>query len=145
MNSPETGPPDDLLEHLLVPVADADDAATTARAVARYGPARVTVAHVVEKGEGVPDKTPVEQSEAVAAAAFDAFRETLPEAEEAVAYRRDVVAAVVDLADDVDASAVGYCPRTESRLRRFLAGDKSLRLLTEADRPVIAFPDGDDG
>lgn len=93
----------------------------------------MTACYVVEKGEGVPDKTPVEQSESVAADAFEAFREPFPDAEEQVAYRRDIVAAIIDVADDRNASAIAFRPRGDSRITRFLAvtapSDWSLSLI----------------
>ncbi|MFC4359850.1 universal stress protein [Halobium salinum] len=130
----------DLLAHALVPVATEDDARKTAAALAPYGPARVTVLHVVEKGEGVPDKTPVEQSEQVAEDAFAAFRETFPDAEDHLEYRRDVVAGILDAADEVDASVVVFQPREGGRIVQFLSGDLSEKLIDEADRPVVALP-----
>lgn len=145
MASQSDDSPEGLLRHLLVPVADAEDAEATARALEPYEPEQITVTHVVEKGEGVPDKTPVEQSETVAAEAFRVFREIFPDAAEEVTYRRDIIAAIIELANDIDASAVAFCPRGGSRIIQFLAGDKSLRLITEADRPVITLPKRDSG
>lgn len=128
------------MTHVLVPVADVADAQATARAMDGFDPERITMAYVVEKGDGVPDKTPVEQSERVGRAAFDAFRETHPGAELHVTYGRDVVAAVARAADELDASVVVFRPRGGSRVVQFLAGDKALRLVTEIDRPVLSLP-----
>jgi len=69
-----------LLDNVLLPVANEDDARITARKLEPYSPSHVTVVHVVEKGEGVPDKTPVEQSEGVAEKSYEAVRETFPDA-----------------------------------------------------------------
>ncbi|MWG35158.1 universal stress protein [Halomarina oriensis] len=133
-----------LLGHVVVPVADADDARATARALAPYTPDAVTVLHVVEKGEGVPDKTPVEQSESIAADAFDAFHETFPDATAEVRYGRDVVATVLDAGRDLDATAVAFRPRGGSRFVQLLSGDRTLTFVTESDLPVLALPGGSD-
>jgi nucleotide-binding universal stress UspA family protein len=132
---------DDILAHALVAVATEDDARATAQALAPYQPDRVTTVHVVEKGEGVPDKTPVEQSEAIAADAYHAVREVFPDAAEHTAYGRDVAATIVAAAAEVDASAIVYRPRGGSRLTKLLAGDVATRLVSNATRPVIALPE----
>lgn len=129
-----------LLSHVLLPVAHEDDAAATAAALEPYQPAHVTALHVVEKGGGAPDKTPVEQSEEIAAEAYAAVRSVFPDADEHTAYGRDVVETIFDAAEDVDASAIAYRSRTGSRLIQFLSGDLSLQLVTESNRPVIALP-----
>lgn len=130
----------ELLAHVLVPVAHPDDAEKTARSLARYNPDAVTALHVIEKGEGAPDKTPVEYSEELAEECFAAVREIFPEADEHTAYAGDVIGAIFDAAEEVGASAIAYRSRGGGRLLQFLSGDRSLRLVTEAERPVIALP-----
>lgn len=133
-----------LTQHVLVPVANEEDAATTASLLESYEFERIAVLHVVEKGEGVPDKTPVEQSTQVAEAAFETFRETFPDAETETAYRRDIVKGIFEVADEINASAIAFRPRGGSRLIQWLSGDRTLRLVTEADRPVITIPEASD-
>ena len=132
-------------ESVVVPVADESDARKTASALEPYELDHVTVLHVVEKGEGVPDKTPVAQSESVAEDAFATFRESFPDADDALAYRRDVVAGIIDVATEQDASAIAFRPREQGRIVRFLTGSHSLRLITESPIPVIALSEEDSG
>jgi len=130
----------ELLSHVLVPVATENDARVTAEQLAPYNPDHVTALHVVEKGGGTPDKTPVEQSEVIAEGSFAAVREEFPDADDHTAYARDVVGAIFDAAEEVDASAIAYRSRGGNRIVQFLSGDLSLKLVTKADRPVIALP-----
>jgi nucleotide-binding universal stress UspA family protein len=129
-----------LLGHVLVPVANEQDARATALELEAYQPDHVTALHVVEKGGGVPDKTPVEQSEQVAENSFAAVRDVFPNAGDHTAYARDVVGEIFDAAEDVGATAIAYRSRGGNRLMQFLSGDLSLKLVTQADRPVIALP-----
>lgn len=130
----------ELLSHVLLPVGHPEDAGITARALAPYDPQEVTTLHVVEKGEGVPDKTPVEYSEEMADECYAAVREVFPDANDHTAYARDVVAAIFEAAAEIDASAIAYRSRGGGRLLQFFSGDLSLQLVTQADRPVIALP-----
>src|SRR6056297_1624396 len=145
MSSDSEADQSDLLDHVLLPVADDDDALATATALQPYGPDRVTVLHVVEKGEGVPDKTPVEQSEEIAREAFETVRRTFPDADDRKAYSRDVVEAILDVAEDIDASAITFRPRESGRFARLLSGGRTTKIVTEATRPVVVLPKGEDG
>lgn len=130
----------DLLSHVLLPVAHKEDALATAIALKPYDPEQVTALHVVEKGEGVPDKTPVEQSEDIAEESYTAVRTVFPDADDHTAYGRDIVGEIFAAAEEVDASAVAYRARSGNRIMQFLSGDLSLKLVTQGDRPVIALP-----
>jgi len=131
---------------VVVPVAEADDARTSARAIDAYlGPdARVLVVNVVEKAGGAPDKASVEQREDLAAAAFDAFRDALDAGvavDTDVLYGTDVADAVFAAAADADATAIAFTPRGGNRWVRLLTGDVALDLVTGTDRPVVVLPD----
>lgn len=130
----------DLLGHVLVPVANPKDAERTATQLKPYNPEEVTVVHVVEKGEGVPDKTPVEHSKSVAREAYSTFKMAFPDANTHTDYGRDVVETITNVASDVDATAIVFSSRGGNRIVQFLAGDRTLKLVTEAGRPVIALP-----
>ncbi|MEF8813129.1 MAG: universal stress protein [Halovenus sp.] len=140
MGSTDTNSKQDLLDHVLLPVAHEEDALATATALEPYQPDQVTALHVVEKGEGTPDKTPVEQSEALAEESYAAVRRVFPDADDHTAYGRDIAARIFEAAEEVDASAIAYRSRGGNRLMQFLSGDISLKLVTNADRPVIALP-----
>jgi len=132
-----------LTAHLVVPVANADDARATARSLREYQHAEVTVVHVVEKAGGAPDKLSLEQAEELAEESFAAFQEVMPDVEAELVYHEDVVGGIVDLAVVVDASAIAFRPRGGSRLVQLLAGDKALKIVTKSDLPVIALTDTD--
>ena len=131
---------EDLLAHVLLPVASEDDARRTARTLSAYETGRITAFYVVEKGDGVPDKTPVDQSESVASAAFEAVRAVFPDAETETAYAHHVVDTILETATEVGASAIVYRSRGGNRLLHFLSGDKTLKLATRSPVPVVALP-----
>lgn len=129
-----------LTDHLVVPVANEEDARATATSLKEYPYDRVTVVHVVEKAGGSPDKLSVEQAELLAEDSFAAFREIIPEIETEITYATDVVKAINDRALDMGANAIVFRSRGGSRLVRLISGDKALRLVTETELPVIALP-----
>jgi len=63
-----------------------------------------------------------------------------PDADDHTAYGRNVAEEIFDAADAVGASAIAYRSRDGGRLMQFLSGDLSLKLVTNADIPVIALP-----
>lgn len=130
----------EMLAHVLLPVAHEEDALATATALEPYGPEKVTALHVVEKGDGAPDKTPVEQSKALAERSYAAVRTVFPDADDHTAYGRDIAENIFRAADEVGASAIAYRSRGGNRLMKLVSGDTSLKLVTDADRPVIALP-----
>lgn len=138
VDAPESNPA--LLAHLLVPVANVDDARATGKSLSNYDPDEVTVLHVIEKGDGVPDKTPVEQSRELAKQSFSVFREHFPDANEQITFNRDVVEAIIEVATELEVSAIAFQPRGGSRIVKFLSGDQALRLITESTRPVVCLP-----
>lgn len=131
---------DSLTAHLVVPVANEDDAQATATALDRYAFDDLTVVHVVEHTPNLPDSIPVDEAEAMGEEAFDAFREVILEFSERTTYGTDVVEGICEVAADEDASAIAFHPRGGNRIVQFLSGDTTLKLVTEADRPVIALP-----
>lgn len=129
-----------LLDTVVVPVADPQDAAATAEALAGINPCDVVVVYVVEKAGGGIDKASVEQREAEAEDAFTVFHDRFPDADTVVRYGTAVTDEVFAAAADQGASAVAFLPRPGGRLVRFLSGDHALELVTENDVPVISLP-----
>ncbi|MFB6141096.1 MAG: universal stress protein [Halosimplex sp.] len=135
-----------LLDRIVLPIADDDDARATARALGGRELGSVLAVHVVEKAGGAPDKAGVEQREAVAEEAFTALRAHLgdrTDLETDIRYGTDVADAIFAAADEFDATAIVITPRGGSRWIRLLTGDVALSLVTETDRPVVVLPDVD--
>ncbi len=141
----------DLLDTVLVPIADPADARETARALAPYLAAdtELLVAHVVPKGEGVPDKAAVAQREQYAGEAYEAFNEELPDdvaMSPVTLYGRDVGETIVEGALEAEATAIAYTPRGLSRWMKLLTGSVADDILENGDLPVLVLPDvGDEG
>lgn len=131
----------EITTRLVVPVTDEDDARTTATLLEPFHFDRVTVAHVIEKRKGAPDRLSLEQAERRADGAFAAFAEVIPDAATERTYSTDVVGEIFDTAADVGASAIAFHLRGGSRIARLLSGDKALSLITRADRSIVALPE----
>lgn len=134
----------DITANIVVPIATEADARETAHLLNDYEFGEITAVHVIEHVTGAPDPISPEQAETRAQKAFAAFREVLPEANAQRVSRENVVQGIFEVADDVEASAIVFRPRGGSRLVQLLSGDVTLRLVTKADRPVIALPERED-
>lgn len=137
----------DVFQRVVMPVADPEDAETTARAFQEYAPdcEQVVAVHVIEKAGGAPDKASVEQREEYAAEQFEHVHEQLDDLTDVdteVLYGTDVAEAIFAAAGDHEATSIVMNPRGGSRFLQLLTGDVALDLITETDRPVIVLPDG---
>ncbi|WP_049924767.1 universal stress protein [Halopiger djelfimassiliensis] len=134
---------------VLVPVADPDDGARTAAALAPLltATSTVRVVHVIEKADGAPDKAGVEQRKEYAAEIFDRVREGLASTDAAVEtsvlFGTDVVDRIFEEAKTNHVDAVVFEPREGGLFTDLLTGDVSRRLVKEASVPVVALPRGD--
>ena len=137
----------EIFETVYVPIANPDDAEETARAVHRYAheDSGVIVTHVVEKGEGVPDKLSVEQREQYAEEAYETFQDVLPEGwgdvQFETLYGRNVAETIIEGATDADATVIAFTPRGGSRWVRLVTGDVARNLIDNSPIPVISLPE----
>lgn len=134
-----------LLERVVVPVATDEDAAETAMALEPHidDIESISVVHVIEKSGGGIDKAPMEKREQDAKEMFDAVERRLGDrvsVASELAYGTDVVEALFETAEDLDATSVAFVAREGGRFVRLLSGDTSMRLVTEGTIPVIALP-----
>ena len=138
---------DDIFETVFVPIANPEDAETTARAVHRYAheDSEVIVSHVVEKADGAPDKASVEQRERYAEDAYETFQNVLPKGWGTISYvtlyGRNVAQTIVDGAADADATVIAFTPRGGSRWMRLVTGDIARDIIENSDIPVISLPE----
>ncbi|APX98511.1 MULTISPECIES: universal stress protein [Natrialbaceae] len=134
-----------ILKHIVVPVANEDDATETCKALDSYIDDEteiITIVHVIEKTPGYMDKAPLEarqqQAERVFSIIEDYFQ-TGPVIQRELRYGTDVVDEILDAAEEHDATAIGFTHRESTRLQRLLSGKGSYRLTTESEQPVVVF------
>jgi nucleotide-binding universal stress UspA family protein len=137
--------PEELFERVLIPIASEDDARMARETILPYladcgGVA--TVVHVVKYTEGGVDPSPVSMQEEDAQRLFEIVGEVDDDlvVETRTAYGTDIVEAIFEVADEIDASAVVFSPQKRNRLVRLLTGDTALSLVTDPDVPVLAIP-----
>ena len=137
----------DIFETVFVPIANPEDAETTARAVQRYAhrESEIIVTHVVEKGEGVPDKASVEQREQFAEEAYETFLDVFPDewgnVRFVTLYGRDVAETIIEGAEEANATVIAFTPRGGSRWVRLVTGDVARNLIENSPIPVISLPE----
>ncbi|RQG97985.1 universal stress protein [Natrarchaeobius chitinivorans] len=136
---------DGILDRVIVPVANEDDAESTCRGFAEYvdEEARIKLVHVIEKGGGAPDKAPLEARQNQADETFAVAEDVLDEfeIETELRYGTDVIEEILEAAAEFDATAIAFTPRPSGRVAQLLTGNKTRRLV-RADRvPVIVLPD----
>lgn len=139
-----------LFETVLVPIANEQDAEATCRAILREidnRDATLHVVHVIEKAGGAPDKAGVEQRREVAGRIFDrvdaALAEEIISLETEILYGTDVATAILEHADQLDATSIVFTPRGASRWKKLLSGDVAQKLVSNTDRPLVVLPPGD--
>ncbi|WP_198408091.1 universal stress protein [Natronomonas pharaonis] len=128
-----------------MPVATDEDAVETCAALQPHldDVDRVIAAHAIEKAGGGIDKAPMGKREEDAREMLDIVDARLGDETDVrteIVYGTDIVDALFDLAVETDSTSVVFVARKGGRLVRFLSGDTSMRLVTEAAVPVVALP-----
>jgi nucleotide-binding universal stress UspA family protein len=143
----DVSPPSNLLSTPFVPIASVEDAEATFDAVLDHIAAasgRMTVAHVVEKAGGAPDKASMEQREGIAAEMFELARARAADAgvdvETELLYGTDVAETLLDGAHEADASAIVFTPRGHKWWWDLFSDDVADALVHDSDLPVVVLP-----
>ena len=132
---------------VVVPVADRDDAASTAATLRSYvaGYSRVIAVHVLETAGGPPDTASLEQREQRAVEVFSIVTEGFAYSggvvESELRYGTDIASTVGDAAHDRSASGIVFTPRGGRRWRRLLTGDVTHTIVRSSGIPIVVLPD----
>lgn len=132
-------------QHILIPVAEEEDARATCVTLQPYleDIERVTAVHVIEKAGGAVDKAPLEKRREDATEFLAIVEETLSGSvavDTRTVFATDIVPALFSEAGDAGAEAVAFRARGGSRIKRIIAGDLTTKLVTDPDIPVISLP-----
>lgn len=132
--------------HVLIPVATADDARATCAALEPHldSVETVTAIHVIEKGGGALDKAPLEKRQRDGLDILSVVGSTLENettVETDIVYGTDVVDAIFEAAVDANAEAVVFRARGGSRIVQLLSGNTTRKLVTDPVVPVVSLPD----
>lgn len=134
----------ELMNNIVVPLANEDDAEKTAAELSYFDPDHVTAVFVVEETENYPNKSPITTSEEIADEISEMFESHFPETEFRIVQSTDVIEAVIEVAEDVEASSIVFRPSQTSTITRLLSGNKALKLVTNTSYPVVALPEPED-
>lgn len=131
--------------HLLVPIANVDDAERTCRELNEHLDSNLeelTVVFVIEQTEGFMDTTSPtaleQEAEKVFSYVENYFDDGLAIRRE-LRYGHDAVEEITAAADELDVSAISFTPRPKTRLQQLLSENTSYRLITESEYPVVVF------
>lgn len=136
---------DALFERILVPLADPEDAAQTARSLRPHLEAgtSLVITHVVE-GQG-PDVEIARGRDRFAEETYETFIGVLDredvQLEWVTLYGREVAETVIDGSSAVEATLIAFVPRGLTRWARTVSGDPASRMIQHAHVPVMVFPD----
>lgn len=140
--------PPPLFERIVVPVANPEDARSTAAALKPYLDRTVEellAVHVIEKAGGAPDKASVEQRERYAEDLFEVMAESLADSplalETKILYGTSIAEAIIDGAHEADATAIVFTPGGGSNWMKLLTEDVTAGLISESDVPILVLPD----
>jgi nucleotide-binding universal stress UspA family protein len=136
-----------LLQNVLVPIASLEDAEATCRAVldniAEAG-GRITATHVIDTQSDWHDMDPREYRRKLACDALDLVTRRARahgiRVDIRVIESQEITAAILALADEVDASAILFTPRSSGRLNSSFASGVAWTLVKTATRPVVVVP-----
>ncbi|KAB1186601.1 MULTISPECIES: universal stress protein [Haloferax] len=132
-----------LFDHIVVPIANEDDAIATATALSPHLDTlqRITAVHVIEKGGGVVDKAPMEKRLSDATRILSALESRLDDdvpIETRVEFGTNPAETIVETALDANATAIAFLPRGGNRFVRLLSGDTADRLVANSEVPVVS-------
>lgn len=137
-----------LFERVLVPVANREDARSTAAALKPYldtDVEEILAVHVIEKAGGAPDKASVEQRQLHAEKIFQVMAESLADPifalDTEILYGTSIAEAIIDGAHEFDATAIVFTPRGGNKWMNILTEDVTTGLIKNSDIPVLVLPD----
>lgn len=137
-----------LFRSVVVPVANQEDARSTAAALMPYLDStidEILAVHVIEKAGGAPDKASVEQRQLNAEQIFQAMVEGLADPtfalETKILYGTSIAEAIIDGAHEINATAIVFTPRGGSKWMKLLTEDVTSGLVEQSDIPILVLPD----